>query len=128
MFVADRNERRNITEGQKAMAYAFLFPNGEKGGRGKKDPAKTSKSVGGFSDELLRQARAVLRYSPTLVEKVGLDYTTVRTYAAVACAYELSSRNDNVSFTHHRLAIGAPGEARQAWLKRAEIGSRPRGN
>jgi hypothetical protein len=34
--VSDRNERRNITIGQKAMGYAMLCPNPEKGGRGKK--------------------------------------------------------------------------------------------
>jgi len=66
-FVADRNERRNITAGQKAMAHAILFPeDGGKGGRGK----KTSQSLGGFGRELLRQARAVLIYAPTLVENV----------------------------------------------------------
>jgi hypothetical protein len=36
VVVADRNERRNITAGQKALAHAMLFPGPEKGGRGKK--------------------------------------------------------------------------------------------
>ena len=64
---ADRNERRNITAGMKAMAHAILFPeDGGKGGRGK----KTSQAVGGFGRELLRQARAVLLHTPELGPKV----------------------------------------------------------
>ncbi len=47
-----------------AVALPAYVPQCGKGGRGKKDPAKTSKSLGGFSGELLRQARAVLAYSP----------------------------------------------------------------
>jgi hypothetical protein len=36
-FLTARNERRNITAGQKAMAHAILCPEAtEKGGRGKK--------------------------------------------------------------------------------------------
>ena len=50
--LADRNERRNITKGQKAMAYAIINPTGTRG-RGNKEKAK---SLGLFSDELLRQA------------------------------------------------------------------------
>jgi len=65
-FVLDRNERRNITKGQKAMAHAMLFPeDGGKGGRGKKSQQsvrQTDQSVVGFGRELLRQARAVLAY------------------------------------------------------------------
>ena len=68
-FVAARNERRNITKGQKAMAYAKLFPNPEKGGRGK----KTVQPLDSFSKQLLSQARAVYRYSPTLVDEVHDD-------------------------------------------------------
>jgi hypothetical protein len=52
------------------MAHAILFPEKGSPGRGKKDPGKNSKSVGVFSDELLRQARTVMEYAPTLVENV----------------------------------------------------------
>jgi hypothetical protein len=76
--VADRNERRNITKGQKAMAYAKLFPKaptaaerGAKGGRGNKS---SPTELGSFSDELLRQARAVYRYSPTLADEVRAQH------------------------------------------------------
>jgi hypothetical protein len=68
-FVLDRNERRSITKGQKAMAHAMLFPVAiDKGGRGyKKTPAQ---NAGVFSDTLLKQARAVLAYSPELARRV----------------------------------------------------------
>jgi hypothetical protein len=70
-FVLDRNERRNITLGQKAMAHARLTPP-EKGGRGKKLSGKPE-SLGitkGHWANLVSQARMVMDYAPTLVEKV----------------------------------------------------------
>jgi hypothetical protein len=48
------------------MAYAILFPNPEKGGRGK----KTLYPVKGFSAARLSQARAVLDYSEPLALEV----------------------------------------------------------
>jgi hypothetical protein len=72
-FVAGRNERRNITIGQKAMGYTMLFPDPEQGGRGKKLLPK-SKSLGvgseGYAAKLVSQARAVIRHTPELAEKV----------------------------------------------------------
>lgn len=51
-----------------------------------------------------------------ICDKVGLDYGTVRNCGAVANAYpQLSLRNDNLSFEHHRLAMAAPTAERQAW-------------
>jgi hypothetical protein len=35
-FIADKSEHRNISKGQKAMQIALLWPQPEKGGRGKK--------------------------------------------------------------------------------------------
>jgi hypothetical protein len=48
------------------MVYAMLFPEPEKGGRGK----KTVQPLNSFSKALLSQARAVLAYSPVLAAKV----------------------------------------------------------
>lgn len=35
-FIAGRSERRNLTVGQKAMGFALLFPEPERGGGGRK--------------------------------------------------------------------------------------------
>ena len=35
-------------------------------------------------------------------EKLGVNYQTIRDYASVCKAFEPSSRNDNLSFNHHR--------------------------
>jgi hypothetical protein len=76
-IVADRNERRNITKGQKAMAYAKLFPVAKHGGDRKS--GKSSSAAGldqlGFSKQLLSQARAVYRYSPTLADEVRAQHS-----------------------------------------------------
>jgi hypothetical protein len=50
-------------EGQRAMAVAMLFPEPDKRGRGNK--GKSTESVG-FSQQRLREARQVLRFSPEL--------------------------------------------------------------
>jgi hypothetical protein len=48
------------------MAHAILFPEPEKGGRGK----KTVQPVDSFSKQSLSNARAVLAYSPELARNV----------------------------------------------------------
>jgi hypothetical protein len=49
-FIVSANlERRNLTKGQRAMAMAMIYPEPEKGGRGKKRKPPVS---GGFSREL----------------------------------------------------------------------------
>jgi hypothetical protein len=55
-----------------------------------------------------------------LAEAVGLDYGTLRTYAGVSRAYELSIRIDNLSHLHHRIVAGR--DDRGEWLERAEAG------
>ena len=68
-FVADRNERRNITIGQKAMAHAFQFPDAAKlrrlSSRSRED--NVSKKTW---QNLVSQARTVLAYSPELARQV----------------------------------------------------------
>jgi ParB/Sulfiredoxin domain len=70
-FVKDRSERRDISKGQRAMGHALLYPEPEKGGRGKK--SANSKETLGFSAMRLSQARAVLAYSRELALKVRDD-------------------------------------------------------
>lgn len=67
-FVKSRNERRDLSKGQRAMALAFLYPDPEKGGRGKK--SRNSPETGGFSLQRLSDARSVLRHSRELAEAV----------------------------------------------------------
>jgi hypothetical protein len=55
----DLAKRRDITKGQKAMAYAMRHPKtDDKGGRGKK-----SSDPSGFSRTRIKQARRVLHLS-----------------------------------------------------------------
>ena len=62
--VAERSERRNITAGQKAMAWAMLFPKPEKLKR------KGDVPRGDFSKQSLSKARIVLDYSEPLARQV----------------------------------------------------------
>jgi hypothetical protein len=59
----DKSEHRNLTKAQQAMRLALLYPEPEKGGRGKKgNPEQTSE----FSGKRLQQARSVLAFSREL--------------------------------------------------------------
>jgi len=53
--------QRHMTKGQLAMAVAMVYPDGDKGGRGKK--ANLVEKTG-FSQSRLQRARTVLRYCP----------------------------------------------------------------
>jgi hypothetical protein len=53
------------TLSQQAMAMAMVYPEAEKGGRGKKN----SSTVEGFSAGLLSDARLILRESPSPLEQ-----------------------------------------------------------
>ena len=74
-----------MTKGQRAMAVAMIYPDPEKGGRGKKSGAKTSDLVGGFSMDFVDKARTVLKHAPDLAhqvlqgsEKLTASYRTAR--------------------------------------------------
>ena len=54
---------------QRAMATAMLYPEPEKGGRGKVSAAKNTLAASGFSRQLLDQARLVLSEAPDLVKE-----------------------------------------------------------
>jgi hypothetical protein len=70
-FIADRNKRRSITMGQKAMAHAKLFPEAKQTqGRRGDFSGKPEKLSTGHWQNLVSQARAVLHYSPTLADEV----------------------------------------------------------
>ena len=70
-FVANRSERRNITAGQKAMAWAVLFPEPSKAHKGKKSETATKLfAEKSFSSASVSKARAVLEYSQPLALEV----------------------------------------------------------
>ncbi len=56
--------RRNMTKGQRAMAVAKIYPEPEKGGRGKKSKTTNLIVSGGFSRQRLDHARTVLQCAP----------------------------------------------------------------
>lgn len=67
-IVSANLNRRNLTKGQQAMALAMIYPEAEKGGRGKR--SGNLKESLGFSAMRLSQARAVLRHSEKLAKAV----------------------------------------------------------
>jgi hypothetical protein len=82
-IIVDRNERRNITVGQKAMGYAMLFPEPEKlkhrgSGSISGKPENTSK---GHWQNLVSQARAVRRETPELAIKVRDGFPLNKAFA-----------------------------------------------
>jgi hypothetical protein len=62
-FVKSRSERRDLSKGQRAMGLALLYPEPEKGGRGKKSAVNTATETMGVSKSRVEQARAVARHS-----------------------------------------------------------------
>jgi hypothetical protein len=66
-FIKSRSERRDLTKGQRAMGLALLYPDPEKGGKGKRSKILDSLDGNrkGWKDRL-SQARAVLRHSREL--------------------------------------------------------------
>ena len=70
-FIVSANlARRNLTKGQQAMALAMIYPEPEKGGRGKKSEARNLEETSKFSYRRLNQARSVRRHSLDLAQSV----------------------------------------------------------
>jgi hypothetical protein len=68
-------QSRHLTKGQQAMALAMIYPEGVKGGRGKK---RNSSETEGFSAARLSQARTVLRFSEEVADSVFAGVTRAR--------------------------------------------------
>lgn len=66
-YVESSDMRRDVTQGQRAMAYALRRPKPKKTGRGNKVP-----EIGHFgtSTQRIAEARAVLAFSPELANEV----------------------------------------------------------
>ena len=88
-----------MTKGQRAMAVAVLYPEPEKGGRGKKG----HKNCEGFSPEYLKQARIVLTTFPEVAKDVMAG--TKALSEAYAEAQQVSSH------LHHGAGLRGAGGA-----------------
>lgn len=55
------------------------------------------------------------------LEETDYEYQTLRVYASVAAAYELLIRNQQLTFSHHRLVVADPLELRDLWLAYAAV-------
>lgn len=95
--------RRNMKQGQLAMAVAMIYPEPDKPGRGNKGK---SEEASGFSQKRLQQARQVLAYSKAwahevLVDRMGLDEALDR-------VREDRMRNETLEAKRERLLEEAP--------------------
>ncbi len=69
-FVLSSNiHRRHMTKGQRAMAVATIYPDSDKGGRGKKTSGNLAE-ISGFSQRSLQVARTVIKFAPELAGDV----------------------------------------------------------
>jgi len=67
-IISENINRRHMTKGQRAMAVAMIYPDGEKGGRG-----KVSMFSGEFSKYMqnaISEARTILSYAPDAAQSV----------------------------------------------------------
>jgi hypothetical protein len=74
-IVSANLKRRNLKKGQQAMALALIYPESEKGGRGKKGVANSAAKLGGFSRDRVDQARKIVGHSRELALAVLADVT-----------------------------------------------------
>ena len=68
---------RHLSRGQKAMAVAKGYPEGDKAGRGKKGTTINLAEAATFSIRRLQQARQVLHHSPALAKAVLAGTTSL---------------------------------------------------
>ena len=63
--------RRHLSSSQKAMAYAMMFPDGEKGGRGKKLLQNCNSLEMNSTDKSnISRARFILKHAPEIAKLV----------------------------------------------------------
>ena len=94
-----------FSPGQRAMAMAMLYPEPEKGGRGKKSSIKRVADTPGFPHRV-KEARAVLKYSRELAEAVMRDGKPLQKALTEARLSQGSVRNDRARLTK----LPPPGE------------------
>ena len=115
-YIASANlMRRNLTKGQQAMALALMYPEPDKGGRGKKN----SLLNGGFSQQRLSQARLVLHYSRPLAQSVLNGITPLNDALAKVKQEQQFQQSDETKL--ERLRKAAPDLAEQVSEERLKV-------
>jgi len=112
-------QRRHLSKGQKAVILAFLYPEPEKGGRGKNGDARKAVETTGFSVERLKQARSVLRHSRTMAESVLKGIIPLDDALATVKREEQYQQGDEAKLA--RLQQAAPDLADQVNEERLKI-------
>jgi hypothetical protein len=105
-IVSENCNRRDLTKGQKAMALAKIYPEPEKGGRGKTSEAKKALVSGGFSRQRLDQARTVLHHSLALADLVVAGHLSLD--AALDQVQEEQKRSNSIEKLLATLQQDAP--------------------
>lgn len=117
----DGSERRNMTKGQKAMWLAMLYPEPEKGGRGKLSEISDGLGVShGHAKNLLSQARAVLRHDQELARSVLAGAKSLDKALA-----EMKERAEADAKPEARIAANAVALCAHAPKAVIEIGAKP---
>lgn len=111
-LIISRNiQTREMSASQKAMLLAVEFPEGGKGGRGKKSETANLLVSSGFSRQLLDQARQINRWASDQVDGVIAGSPTFN--AALKIAEENRQAASSRDARLKRLQDGAPDLARQ---------------
>lgn len=103
-IVSANLNRRNLTKGQQAMALAMIYPEPEKGGRGKR--SQNRESLSRTMENRLSQCRSVLRHSRDLAETVLSGVTPLD--EALQKVVEEKTRAQGDGARMERLRRGAP--------------------
>jgi ParB-like chromosome segregation protein Spo0J len=111
-------ERRHLAAGQRAMSVAMIYPDPEKGGRG-----KASRFRDGLDDKALRnsvsKARAILRFSRSLAEAVMAGDLKLGDAYDQATAYERNRKQRDAQM--QGLAEVAPDLAERVERRELEM-------
>jgi hypothetical protein len=82
---------------------------------GEKLAARNNSGCWWLGDWLLFGERNYLRYRDA-IDATGLEYQTLRNYAAVARRFAMSRRRDTLSFQHHGAVAALDDMAQDRWL------------
>ena len=69
LILSENIMRRHSTKGQRAMCVAMMYPEGEKGGRGKKTISEMKEFIESLGNNISK-ARTILKYTPEFIDPV----------------------------------------------------------